>query len=106
MSYTLEDDEVAVIIRPSPYTEGDWHGLVTTGISYDNDSTLPEEVLEDCIHVAMLCTTLLDLMNDDDELYERVMDHRFKLLKEQIARQEETAEVINFNEFTKTKGNA
>ena len=54
----------------------------------------------------MLCTTLLDLMNDDDELYERVMDHRFKLLKEQIARQEETAEVINFNEFTKTKGSA
>ena len=40
MSYTLEDDEVAVIIRPSPYTEGDWHGHVTTGISYDNDSTL------------------------------------------------------------------
>ena len=50
-------------------------------------------------------------MNEDDDLYERVMEHRHNILIEEINKRQEplqnkSGEVINFNAFTKTRGNA
>jgi hypothetical protein len=55
-------------------------------------------------------TSAVDVMNYDDYVYDTVMDHRQNVLMNEIENQQiedkETGEVINFNEFTKTKGNA
>jgi len=53
-------------------------------------------------------------MEKDDELMDRVAEHRHKILMEEISRRSKRdkalqgggGEVINFNAYTKTKGNA
>jgi|TARA_R110000744_G_scaffold370027_1_gene480495 hypothetical protein len=113
MPYELGDDEVALIIRPTDYklTESEWLGKIQTGIAVGDNFDLPDDVLSDLVHVATLCTSLLDIMNEDDDLYERVMEHRHNILIEEINKRQEplqnkSGEVINFNAFTKTRGNA
>ena len=75
-----------------------------------DDFVLPQHILRDLIHVASMFTSAVDVMNYDDYVYDTVMDHRQNVLMNEIENQQiedkETGEVINFNEFTKTKGNA
>lgn len=111
MPYTLDDDEIAVIIRPASSKDiEEWNGNVTTGIVVGDDFALPQHVLRDLVHVASMFTSAIDVMNYDDYVYDTVMDHRQQVLMNEIENQEikdeNTGEVINFNEFTKTKGNA
>ena len=113
MPYELGDDEIALVIRPSDYqlTQEEWLGKIQTGIAVGDNFDLPDDVLSDLIHVATLCTSLLEIMNEDDDLYERVMEHRHNILLEEIEKHEEplqskSGEVIQFNAFTKTRGNA
>jgi len=111
MPYTLDDDEIAVIIRTASSKDiEDWNGNVTTGIVVGDDFALPQHVLRDLVHVASMFTSAIDVMNYDDYVYDTVMDHRQQVLMNEIENQEikdeNTGEVINFNEFTKTKGNA
>ena len=53
-------------------------------------------------------------MESDEEVMEMVVDHRRNLMMEELSRRQEEdkplqelkGEVINFNAYTKTKGNA
>jgi len=115
MTYELADDEVAFIISPSSKgsLEG-WDGTVTTGIAVGKNFCYPDAVLHDLVYIATLCSAFLDLMEIDEEVMEMVVEHRNNLMLQEIDRiqeedkplQEEKGEVINFNSYTKTKGNA
>ena len=82
MTYELGDDEVAFIISPTSKTSlEEWDGTVSTGIAVGDNF--------------------------------RHSDRRFLLMQEINKRAEEdkplqksNGKVINFNEYTKTKGNA
>tara|TARA_R100001377_G_scaffold82817_1_gene63586 strand:+ start:782 stop:1129 length:348 start_codon:yes stop_codon:yes gene_type:complete len=115
MPYELEDDEVAFIIKPTSIDNlEDWDGTVSTGIAVGDNFCYSEDVLQDLVYVATLCSAFLDLMEKDDELMDRVAEHRHKILMEEISRRSKRdkalqgggGEVINFNAYTKTKGNA
>jgi|TARA_R110000803_G_scaffold201012_1_gene265658 hypothetical protein len=115
MTYELGDDEVAFIIRPTSKgsLEG-WDGTVTTGIAVGSNFCYSDDVLHDLVYIATLCSAFLDLMESDEEVMEMVVDHRRNLMMEELSRRQEEdkplqelkGEVINFNAYTKTKGNA
>tara|TARA_R110000796_G_scaffold12993_3_gene42554 strand:- start:1074 stop:1421 length:348 start_codon:yes stop_codon:yes gene_type:complete len=115
MTYELGDDEVAFIIRPTSKgsLEG-WDGTVTTGIAVGSNFCYSDDVLHDLVYIATLCSAFLDLMESDEEVMEMVAEHRRKLMMEELSRRQEEdkplqelkGEVINFNAYTKTKGNA
>ena len=115
MTYELGDDEVAFIIRPTSKgsLEG-WDGTVTTGIAVGSNFFYSDAVLHDLVYIATLCSAFLDLMESDEEVMEMVVDHRRNLMMEELSRRQEEdkplqelkGEVINFNAYTKTKGNA
>ena len=115
MPYELADDEVAFIIRPIDNDDmDDWDGSVGTGIAVSDNFCYSDDVLSDLVYVATLCSAFLDLIEEDDEIFDRVSDHRYKIMMRQINKrskgdkplQNSKGEVINFNEYTKTKGNA
>lgn len=115
MPYELADDEVAFIIRPTSRTsiEG-WDGTVATGVAVGDNFCYSDGVLHDLVYIATLCSTFLDLMEADEEVMEMVVEHRRTLLMEELSRRQEEdnplqelkGQVINFNAYTKTKGNA
>ena len=115
MTYELGDDEVAFIISPTSKTslEG-WDGTVSTGIAVGDNFRHSEDVLHDLVYVATLCSAFLDLMEEDEDIMERITNHRRFLLMQEINKkaeedkplQKSNGKVINFNEYTKTKGNA
>jgi|TARA_B110000967_G_C18585711_1_gene411916 hypothetical protein len=115
MTYELGDDEVAFIISPTSKTslEG-WDGTVSTGIAVGDNFRHSEDVLHDLVYVATLCSAFLDLMEEDESIMDRVTNHRRFLLMQEINKraeedkplQKSNGKVINFNEYTKTKGNA
>ena len=115
MTYELGDDEVAFIIRPTSKgsLEG-WDGTVTTGIAVGSNFCYSDDVLHDLVYIATLCSAFLDLMEKDGDLMDRVADHRQQMLVQELKKyakdskplQGSTGEIINFNAYTKTKGNA
>tara|TARA_R110000737_G_scaffold310763_1_gene319528 strand:- start:42 stop:389 length:348 start_codon:yes stop_codon:yes gene_type:complete len=115
MPYELADDEVAFIIRPINTDDmDDWDGSVGTGIAVGDNFCYSDDVLQDLVYVATLCSAFLDLIEKDDEIFDRVSDHRYEIMMKQINKhskgdkplQDSKGKVINFNEYTKTKGNA
>ena len=115
MTYELGDDEVAFIISPTSKTSlEEWDGTVSTGIAVGDNFRHSEDVLHDLVYVATLCSAFLDLMESDEEVMEMVVDHRRNLMMEELSRRQEEdkplqelkGEVISFNAYTKTKGNA
>tara|TARA_R110002020_G_scaffold41818_1_gene122934 strand:- start:2871 stop:3218 length:348 start_codon:yes stop_codon:yes gene_type:complete len=115
MPYELEEDEVAFIIKPTSNDNlDDWDGSVATGVAVGDNFCYSTDVLQDLIYVATLCSAFLDLMEKDGELMDRVNDHRNQLLLQEANKlinkdktvQRRNGEIINFNAYTKTKGNA
>ena len=115
MPYELADDEVAFIIRPINNEDmDDWDGSIGTGIAVGDNFCYSDDVLSDLVYVATLCSAFLDLMEKGEEIFNRVNDHRYEMMMKQINNrnkedkplQNTKGEVVNFNEYTKTKGNA
>jgi len=116
MTYELADDEIAFIIRPTNLSNNisEWDGSIGTGVAVGDNFSHPQEILKDLLYVATLCSAFLDLMEIDEDIFDRVADHRYKLMmvelnkrsKEDSSLQETKGEVINFNAYTKTKGEA
>ena len=115
MPYELAEDEVAFIIKPT--SSGgleDWDGSVATAVAVGDNFCYDSDVLQDLVYVATLCSAFLDLMEKDGDLMDRVSDHRHEMLLKEIKKhaknskslQGSTGEIINFNAYTKTKGNA
>ena len=93
MSYEVNDDEVAIILRPVDADEnGDWTGELSTGLVVGKSNKFKIEVLSYLVHLATLMGTFLELSQEDEDLYNEVEGTEGKVLK--------------LTKYTKTFGNA
>jgi len=104
MPYSLDDDEIAILIKPMG------NGRIGTCICKSDDHELTDDQLSDAMGVGLAMIGLFELLNDDDdEIYE---DLKFALEENQVPSDDTpeasyTAEgnVLTLSAFTKTKGN-
>lgn len=111
MPYVLEDDEIAILIKPM----GD--GRIGTCICKSDDHELSDAQLTEAMGVGLAMIGLFELLNDDnDGIYDDVKgaleDKVERLLEDNQVPQDNklestyTAEgnVLRLNAFTRTKG--
>ena len=109
MPYVLEDDEIAILIKPM----GD--GRIGTCICKSDDHELSDAQLTEAMGVGLAMIGLFELLNDDDDgiyddVKEALEDKVERLLADnqvpQVAEPTYTAEgnVLRLNAFTRTKG--
>ena len=111
MPYVLEDDEIAILIKPM----GD--GRIGTCICKSDDHELSDEQLTEAMGVGLAMIGLFELLNDDndgiyDDVKEALEDKVERLLEDNQVPQDNklestyTAEgnVLRLNAFTRTKG--
>jgi len=110
MPYTLEDDEIAVLIKPM----GD--GRIGTCICKSDDHEMTDSDLADAMGVGLAMIGLFELMNDDDTgVYEKVklaLENKVERLLEGNEDEEDESEpmytaegnVLTLSAFTRTKG--
>lgn len=109
MPYVLEDDEIAILIKPM----GD--GRIGTCICKSDDHELSDAQLTEAMGVGLAMIGLFELLNDDDDgIYDDVkeaLENKIeRLLADnqvpQVAEPTYTAEgnVLRLNAFTRTKG--
>ena len=114
MSYEVNDDEVAIILRPVDADEnGDWTGELSTGLVVGNSKHFKIEVLSYLVHLATLMGTFLELSQEDEDLYNEVEERRNHHLgvdkkEEKVYEEVEGTEgkVLKLTKYTKTFGNA
>ena len=109
MPYVLEDDEIAILIKPMG------NGQIGTCICKSDDHELSDEQLTEAMGVGLAMIGLFELLNDDDDgIYDEVkeaLENKIeRLLADnqvpQVAEPTYTAEgnVLRLNAFTRTKG--
>ena len=120
MGYTLADDEVALILRPINFTaDGEWSGLISTGLAMGPESNIDKDILSDLIKCATFLSAFLDVAHDYPNIMEVVEKRRDEVIKmfEQDVEEETNGlpevevqtsggQVIKFGPKTKTKGKA
>lgn len=114
MSYTLKEDELAIIIRPRGYTDPDgWAGEVSISLSNHEDTPVPTDVQAHVFNMATMMSAFLDLAREEPDLYDAVEDHRNYLMGIDVDDLEENEEVVHkegnvytLNRWTKTEGSA
>ena len=114
MPYIVQDDEVAVLLRPASFDEkGDWTGELETGLACGAMVKTNVETMSYLVHLATLMGTFLEMIQDDEGLYEAVADRRDYLvsLEKQDKPLYEKVEgtdgkVLRLTRWTKTEGNA
>tara|TARA_R100000541_G_C1868648_1_gene80445 strand:+ start:292 stop:654 length:363 start_codon:yes stop_codon:yes gene_type:complete len=120
MGYTLADDEVALILRPINFTaDGEWSGLISTGLAMGPESNIDNAILSDLIKCATFLSAFLDVAHDYPNIMEVVEKRRDEVIKmfEQDANEEANGlpevevqtsggQVIKFGPTSKTKGSA
>ena len=120
MGYTLADDEVALILRPINFTaDGEWSGLISTGLAMGPESNIDKDILSDLIKCATFLSAFLDVAHDYPNIMEVVEKRRDEVIKmfEQDANEEANGlpevevqtsggQVIKFGPTSKTKGSA
>ena len=120
MGYTLADDEVALILRPISFNaEGEWSGLISTGLAMGPESNIDKDILSDLIKCATFLSAFLDVAHDYPNIMEVVERRREEMIKifEQDVEEETNGlpevevqtsggQVIKFGPTSKTKGSA
>ena len=112
MSYTLSDDEMALIVRP--VMQGDeWTGHIETGIAASSESTIERSTQSTMVHYITLMAAFLSWANDNPKALDEVIAYRDDLLEEvdgwtldDEPDPPEGNNVIRLNRWTKTEGNA
>ena len=111
MPYVLEDDEIAILIKPMG------NGQIGTCICKSDDHELSDEQLTEAMGVGLAMIGLFELLNDDDDgiyddVKEALEDKVERLLADNQVAQEAEIEpvyttegnVLRLNAFTRTKG--
>ena len=120
VAYELADDEVALILRPISFNaDGEWSGLVSTGLAMGPEQSIDRSIVSELIKCATFLSAFLDIAHEFPDIMEIVEERRNEMIKifEQDAEEErnglpeveiETSggNVIKFGPLTKTKGNA
>jgi len=111
MPYVLEDDEIAILIKPMN------DGRIGTCICKSDDHELSDEQLTEAMGVGLAMIGLFELLNDDDDgiyddVKEALEDKVERLLADNQVPQDTEIEptyttegnVLRLNAFTRTKG--
>ena len=112
MRYELEDDEVALVIKPLYEANGGWEGDVATGVAMNETISLDINIQRGLVNIITLMTSFLSYSDDKEELVDEVLKWRDKLfedLDESPFAEYETdkdSNIITLTKFTKTKGSA
>ena len=120
VAYELADDEVALILRPISFNaDGEWSGLVSTGLAMGPEQSIDRTIVAELIKCATFLSAFLDIAHEFPDIMEIVEERRNEMIKifEQDAEEQrnglpeveiETSggNVIKFGPLTKTKGNA
>jgi len=112
MRYELEDDEVALVIKPLYEANGEWEGDVATGVAMNETISLDINIQRGLVNIITLMTSFLSYSDDKEELVDEVLKWRDKLfedLDESPFAEYETDKdnnIITLTKFTKTKGSA
>jgi hypothetical protein len=120
VAYELADDEVALILRPISFNaDGEWSGLVSTGLAMGPEQSIDRTIVAELIKCATFLSAFLDIAHEFPDIMEIVEERRNEMIKlfEQDAEEQrnglpeveiETSggNVIKFGPLTKTKGSA
>ena len=120
VGYTLADDEVALILRPIHFNaDGEWSGLISTGLALGPEQKIDKDILTDLIKCATFLSAFLDIAHEFPDIMEIVEQRRDEMIDlfEQDAEEQKNGlpeveietsggNVIKFGPLTKTKGNA
>tara|TARA_S200002703_G_scaffold101100_2_gene87616 strand:+ start:788 stop:1201 length:414 start_codon:yes stop_codon:yes gene_type:complete len=120
VAYELADDEVALILRPISFNaDGEWSGLVSTGLAMGPEQSIDRTIVAELIKCATFLSAFLDIAHEFPDIMEIVEERRDEMIKifEQDAEEQrnglpeveiETSggNVIKFGPLTKTKGSA
>ena len=120
VAYELADDEVALILRPISFNaDGEWSGLVSTGLAMGPEQSIDRSIVSELIKCATFLSAFLDIAHEFPDIMEIVEERRNEMIKifEQDAEEQrnglpeveiETSggNVIKFGPLTKTKGSA
>ena len=120
VAYELADDEVALILRPISFNaDGEWGGLVSTGLAMGPEQSIDRSIVAELIKCATFLSAFLDIAHEFPDIMEIVEERRNEMIKifEQDAEEQrnglpeveiETSggNVIKFGPLTKTKGSA
>jgi hypothetical protein len=120
VAYELADDEVALILRPISFNaDGEWSGLVSTGLAMGPEQSIDRSIVAELIKCATFLSAFLDIAHEFPDIMEIVEERRNEMIKifEQDAEEQrnglpeveiETSggNVIKFGPLTKTKGSA
>lgn len=109
MSYTLNEDELAIIICPKDYEDGDmWNGDVDVNIVAASEGVVPRNVMAHLMNLATMMSAFLDVAQDYDEIYDLVEKRRNHLMGIDFDKNviQKDGNVYYLNRWTKTEGNA
>ena len=120
VAYELADDEVALILRPISFNaDGEWSGLVSTGLAMGPEQSIDRSIVAELIKCATFLSAFLDIAHEFPDIMEIVEERRDEMIKifEQDAEEQRNGlpeveivtsggNVIKFGPLTKTKGSA
>jgi len=112
MSYTLLDDEMALIVRPV-MQDDEWTGHIETGIAASETTSIEKSTQSTMVHYITLMAAFLSWANDNPEALDEVIAYRDALMEEVDGWEIDDApdppegdNIIILNRWTKTEGNA
>ena len=82
MRYELEDDEVALVIKPLYEANGEWEGDVATGVAMNETISLDINIQRGLVNIITLMTSFLSYSDDKEELVDEVLKWRDKLFED------------------------
>jgi hypothetical protein len=113
MKRYIEEDEVALILKPASFDEEGWTGELSTGLLVGELKKLHMEDAAYLVHLATLMGAFLHKAQLDDDLYEEVESYRNDQmgvdnpLEKRYEEVEGTdGKVLKLTRFTKTLGSA
>ena len=112
MVLQLDDDEMALVIKPLYEANGEWEGDVATGVAMNETINLDLNIQRGMVNIITLMTSFLSYSDDKEELVDEVIKWREKLFAELEEspfadyETDENSNVITLTKFTKTKGSA
>lgn len=118
MSHEIQDNEVAIIIKPDIDAEGNWTGELKTGLLFANSNN--PIATRNAMDLALTMAASINVIEDFPDLYQYFEEARHELLKEMFPKAYDDSvlavekeldytkegNVIKLTKWTKTLGEA
>lgn len=115
MAYTLQEGEVAVVLRPvwnrdDSQGEEYWDGDISTHVAFGDVSEEERELSMYLLDIATIISTFYTIVDDYPDIYELVEKKRNEIMgisnEPEVRKSEEHDNVVELRWWSKTEGNA